>query len=654
MPTHVSNQLSDPRVISGLFKEAQFSQRLIEIEVDGLTSFAEIHQINEDSSRSKGGNRTIELRINLPERFEPTLKSLIRFPRFIASFELNLKKIENQTQQYNSILPNIVDLSDRRSKQEPRYALNMNDAVPVVVETSGRHTEGSLLITDVSIGGYGGILKIHESFSISDGSNILGEAKLENASLKIDAKIVRICLMEREGSLVEYGVGLRKDSKENQKNQTPSSERRSEFRVALNRELALSHPLVPNRSVSGTIIESSIAGFSWKPIDADLFKIASPGMILKSLEPKLQVELVGYSGKNLRFNIVSGEESERIKWLKLLSPKFIENLGTSVSQASELIELFCTSGSLAAGYVKAQKGLGKKIASQISNEDPQDGLIHRWVQYSEDGTLKGHVSACRFSDNIWYMGDLAGSLYEGHQVSPDLAPKFLYSLARSLRTCEPTPLIMKFFIEGHPYWEQFTAAMSSQKFNSAVRSWSRLHYERMVSAHKSATADGNIIVSEIKSSSNLEITGILELLKSSERTLAEYLDFNTFTFGSPRLKLSLSEGSSFKRHYLKLEGDVEGLLIINKLKIGSSISRSTDVAWLFPTNSNVISSASLERIMKLANFEGTKRGIEVTGLAIPADRVETTNKDAKKLICSLVHPDAYDFYKEVAWIGKEE
>ena len=636
--------IDDPALIIGFLKEALFFSRDLRIQTDTGFYNLEIDSIDENPGSNKILLRSPS-KINLPLEQETDFHC--PFPHLTAAWKASINA--HGPDLYASDLPTSIKISNSRDSLRLSPVTDRAIETTVLITTGDYHCEGHLVVEQISVNGVGGKLSVPIQMPIQIDSSVIGKVELETGSVAVNANIVHASLIESAGKFeTTYRIGIVQSRKTNLQVNDSTINRRQSLRHAAKFALAVRSPLHPLVTFSLEVINASATGFAATPPESSARPLVPLGAGVKIEGTSLVAEVLGVDPEFIRFQFISGSRSDRLAWIKRLSG--FESPSTSIGTAIgfDLVSLFCQSGALSIKYIQNQRGRLPDISKQLSLESGKEGWVHRWLERTPDGAVRGHIGAVMMGDNLWHLGEIAGSPVKNSRVSPTFMPRFFRYMREYALSCTPCPKLVIAWNQKHRYWSEFQHYLDGPGKDS-VRSGFNANYFRTDPKQINLTgAISRISVTEITSEDYNAIEKIIE--SCPHQTWSEFLmslGFSVDGFGSPGLqKLFSFSGSAFRRKYFALQSDsCEVLAIVSTFPANSSFNRTFDVAWIFPISKQAISESQRNGIIeKLLSFSATN-GFSIPGVLIP-EGVISPLSTTKSMRWTIVHPQALAFFDE--------
>ncbi|MFL5814612.1 MAG: hypothetical protein ACJ763_13640, partial [Bdellovibrionia bacterium] len=409
------NLIKDARTIAGLFREALFHSRSVQIiSADYGDITALITDLQEDSSRDISTERQLFLTSsitinNLSDSFSAKIRCA--FPQFVLFWNGTITKSE--TGELVVTLPAEVHLENSRTQARVELIKSTSPSGPILVNTDTFCTEGIFQIEDISEGGFGGSLRVFPEMPIRIGTQLQGRIKTPTGIIEVNGQVVQVSLHSAANTSQAdaiYRVGVKNQTFNQSTVHSPptQSERRKFKRVPVQLDINLLSPYHPEHVVSGLILDASLAGFLARLKDISDAILLPVGCIVQIPQTSILAQVISLEDENVRFQIVQSNSKDRVEWFKRLTPYLNKNTSHSTATGMDIIELFCESGALASTYLKNQRRFAEDFLEAFTARDSQGSWIYRWIERDEEGKIRGHNSIVRLSDHTWSWGSVAG------------------------------------------------------------------------------------------------------------------------------------------------------------------------------------------------------------------------------------------------------
>ncbi|MCM0605094.1 MAG: hypothetical protein KA715_03315 [Xanthomonadaceae bacterium] len=447
-------QINDSRHVSGLLKEALYSKRPVVLEFKDKKIVTEIVEVIENSTRERNETRYVVFKQTNEAASDTICTARIGFPKFSAEFKLEFAS----TSELKSVIPNDAQLLNHRDDHNHRVKLTSGQTHEVVLNTDNIHTLASLNVIDLSRTGVGCTIEVSSQFPITNTTRVTGTIKLKSGAVELNGLLMRSEVIEKQSDTTLYQAGILQEVENNKKPDEgffEHSERRLNTRWETKTRLSIRSDLTNSLEIEGTILNASVVGFLWEPelkTHSTLFPI---GYRTRVLGTTLGIQVVGFIGNSIRFEIVEGTTSDRVHWLKYISTSMLDNLTAQTYDPEALLDLFCVSGAFAAGFVKNLSNRKASTSQSLYSDIMKLPWIHRWIESSENG-IHGHISAVQVGDNYWFTSDVAGSIDKSTSLSKNFIPLFLRSFTESCMQSIPRPKILCVWKKITPFGRVFS------------------------------------------------------------------------------------------------------------------------------------------------------------------------------------------------------
>ena len=647
--------IRDERTIAGLMREALFQGRKIVIYEGDTRHEVDFVTIEEASTRSLGSPRRLILSTTGYDVEPPTEKRSLHFScnfqNFIARWESSIS-FESSTRCAVE-LPIEMSLSNSRKSNRLVLATKDTFSSAVLVVTDSVHAEGWLQVDDYSNLGVGGTLSVLPEMPIHVGTKIYGTIRNSTGGLHLSGEIVQVQLRDEgipQSRDASYSVGIHNPGANellNTQSAGTIKERRQEVRVPVELPILMTSAFQVKHQVSLRMQDASCVGFKAKldnPADSILFPIGSMSCLYGS---SILAKVIRLNGDLLHFQIAGGSDVDRINWLKLLTPFQNETTTIGTPTGLDILNLFCDSGAAASEYLSNQKRHSADFLDGLSSTAANGQWVHRWIERTKTGEVKGHISAVRTSDQCWYLGDVAGMPSSDRKISDKFLPRFLGYFRDYAVNSSPCPTFLLSWADGHPYWSKYENYLRTEA-KRYVLGFAETSYTRLPLKPVDRGVDlKSVSFAWIRASDYEALSSTRVMLLSAQSLfLADAFDFSISCFGSPRLTDALGQNSlRFSRSYALLEVNRASYLVIfQKFPLGTSPLRTGDVPWILPLSNQEIPAEMQSIVSEKVRFEGLKAGYTFPGImtqfpssTAPSQRV------SKSMLWTLVHPDGLEF-----------
>jgi len=650
-------QLNKAEIIAGFFREALFFSRGISLETQTYRSQAAIIEIDEPNGRIKSNDRFLILALDIDTELDlnniPSTLFTCNFPHFVGTWEGSIESLGDG--KYRTRIPSVLNISNKRTTQRVKPIFQSLKAI-VLVQTGSIHAEGLLEIENFSTDGFGGTLRVPAEIPIRFDTTITGFAQATGGAIRINCHIAQVSIISEPTSFQNEllcRVGLRTirtadDHSTNTITNSTGIERRQFNRSESEFEIEVQSPLNPKHIIPLRLNDVSIAGFSAILIESGDTLLLPIGCCIQFKQSSILAELIDINDHCYRFQLIDGTQEDRLLWLKRLTKYQNEKTAINTATGADLINLFCESGALASAFLKAQQNNSHEFLTGLATEESNETWVHRWIEKTGDGDDRGHISAMRIANNIWFIGDLAGAIDPEKKVSSKFVPSFFRSFKEFSLSAKPCPRILVTWNSEHPYWRGFETYLQTEgrKFVEALAH--TVYFRSSNQATKSNLS--KISVEPISAHDFSAIKLIINTANSICNTqLLAALDFSVDTFGSPELhRIIKREGKHFQREYVLVEYEnLKWIAILSKFPKGVSLNRSLDVTWLFPLTTQEVSKQTQEKVHASLKSYALSKGINIPGfleVQIPTNFVDSGTKAMKWF---LIHPSA------LAWMEKK-
>lgn len=582
-----SKTLTDQRVIAGLFREALFQSRKIRVKTSSLDAEALITDLIEANTRDKEIERKVGITFRTSQSMTeiPDAELTVAFPKFLLKLKQSLTKWPDG--QYGFSIPSEVGLENNRSETRNQQFSLRGDSSPAYIRSQGLHIEGRFEIEDYSSSGYGGILKLSPLFPLQTGSTIKCEIHNKSGSLKVDGKIVRWEIVEEPESVNQdrsYRIGIEsvKSLSSNSKSEpTPEiPERRRHKRLQTELTITLTSPINPSYPIDLKTENSSIVGFAGRIKDASLRTLLPAGISVQLFDKTLRAELVSTFDDLFRFEIIEGTNDDRLWWLKKLTLDTHDSVSVGSTEGEEIMRLFCEAGAVATPYLQIQKRFADHYESDFTGSTLDEPWIHKWIERTPDGEIKGHISAVKFGDNSWFIGDIAGSTVTERKISSNFIPSFFSNFLDVTNQMSPSPRLMITWSENHPYWAEYQKNLL-EKYNSSNNQMITRICSYVRKQNFNPSPNNSLDLVKVRASDHSLIEDLRCTFSKKYRGLLDAFDFNPNTFASPNTRAAITNvAKNWRREYFYFKASLPAILVTTQFEKEISPNSNHKACWL--------------------------------------------------------------------------
>lgn len=640
-----STVIKNLRVIAGIFREAILTQT----EIRMANSFiARVYSVEEQDRRAIGELRTLvmsteyrSVETDKEYEFEISASGAIVSGWF--------KCLYVNGDFFTVKMPDNLTISDLRSEIRIEPRMEKIPPTTILFATQGVHYEAAFRLINISRSGIAGIVDVDRDFTIPVGARVTGRINSSDGLIDLVGVVVATALHDKKGDRQKIFVRISKIPKQHESEtridefpRDNSLEKRSAPRFHSHFNLEMTSLLAINHTIIFEITNVSITGFFAKCHSPQMTSYLLPGTPLKLLSSSMIAEILEIQGENIRCKWASGNDNDRLIWLKKISPFISHKVTLSTPEASKILSIFCRSGAFSSEFIRSQREGVTEVTSTIESENGESSYIHRWIDTAKSGLPAGHISCIRMGDNAWFATDLAKPAQEDLFLSDGFVEKFLKSFSLFAETLCPVPRILLIWVKEHPYWKNFDLKLFDFEDPDIFRV--SIGYTRISNDKKSLGDSIETSVCEIFPNQFDVISKITTKLGlGSVLQMAKIFDFDIDRFGSPHLREKIrSDGKTFWRRYFEVKLDnFSGLLILTGLPEGMNPNRVIDSAWLFQyANSENPVLAQWENIITKIRIIAALGGQAIVGIrrvsscgtfkALPSEHAE--------MKACLVHP----------------
>lgn len=635
--------VTDLKIIKGILKEALF----LDLEASLVVADSQIH------------GRIVELSDSADEAVLLYLDFDEHIPEFANSHELKIyfKNFRVQSELAISyyrppflMLKQPVSMILSNEREDSRHAVDSNENkwARISLLNGDDSTSGHFRLNNISRNGFGGELVYPAALKIGPGTKIecdywygsqwlplIGELKSIRQLTQQDSR-TNTCIIgvERFGSNVQQVEKIARA-----------------MRGACDLQLEVSFLAQPNKNIRTNIINVSVSGFLAEIHDQDVQALAIVSRSASYCGTSLKASLVSFEENLFRFQWISGDEADRLSWLKDISKYIGTEVDTNNLRSSEVLSLFCQSGALSDTFIREQKFLAQDFSSSLKTGNSDEPWLFRWTNRSEDKSIKAYVSAMKSGDNAWSVIDLVSDRY-ANKMSADFWPQFMTAFKDFSLSLSPCPKHFLAWIEGH-------------KFHLALEEYLRtvgkvfclglcdMFYTRIENSSVNKISN-TFILSQIKSNDFVTINDVRS--KLSVNGLSEFsdlMDFSVNAFASPGCaKMFADRSEPFKREYWRVSHasrpELEFLCIYTLVPEGQNPGRFVDSIYLFDLNPERLNDLDWKDLKLCLLRQASSRGFSTHAIRRLAGKGLSSNypEEISKLVSYSIHPQAWEFYNK--------
>jgi hypothetical protein len=653
--TSKSYVITESRQILGLIREILFVRTVAQVVVGDESRACVVHDIEETSPRDRSGERYLILKTEnetIPISLEEGTPVSVEFGfgRFKARFSAKVVR-QIGVDIIRTGIPKEVEISDFRQSVRANLSKEVKFTVPVLITQGIDQIESTFYLDNISKSGLGGELVLPDTKSLERDAVVQGIFRTGESSFPVRATVVRVFESETDLALAgrRYRVGLKFSVPAY--NGLGSSKKSRAKRAHVDEHIVVTSLLDPSTSLKLGIVEASASGFKAR-IRGEAGSVAFPlGSPFSIREAHLFARLIRVEDESLYFEIIGGSEPNRLKWLNALSPYLHINATSEIRSAREVLNIFCEAGALSGKFLNSHSSYSSEILSGFERSASEYVNAFRWICKSPvSGKPIGHISAVKYGDCSWLMGDIAGSPDQSDKLPSDFIAAFFETFKHFSLLSRPVPKHLIMWVVGHPYWKRFEEYLASNGrknlIANALTAYTRLEDMSMNEQGTKVTAT-EIIATEFK-----KINFIQSQLKAAGLELfSRTLDFSEEGFGSNQLGAAFSEaGHFFYRRYFSIVTERSSwLLILSNFPMGLSFNRVPESAWLFPVASEKAWSVDWLHIKRSIHELALLNGIKLPSIrrfVAEGEVPELLVGESVTLRCVLCHPEVWDFYGE--------
>lgn len=631
-------EISNFKIILGLLKEAIFLKLPANFGPNGTKLYLKV--VDERDPRQQDATRTIVFEPDSSDHAVTIDSTQVRFEIFFPRFTLEFFCAPiGKADDLRFSFPELVTVVQRRAAA--RKGLANTEYQPVVYEYEGLWTEGALRAQDLSADSLGAHMRFPaHQFTPQLGALVSGVVQVEAFEIRIDAKITRVTPLKGQPGF-EVGLTFNRDTKDRNYSE------RSVHRFSLTDTIRLASVQSRN-AIPVKLKEASFLGFSG---NIDNANSALPLGLTYTLEgSSLKFRVVGFEGNILRFALDEGSTEDRLKWAKHVSRTTFHDVQTRTEVGDELIRLMCEAGAIPQELLSRGTLYKDEFLEPLNSETDDSFWVFRWINAEQAGPLKGHISAIRYGDNAWFLGDIASGSDTSNKISPNFIARFGSAFRDFSRSQSPCPRILGLWKAGHPRWGGFEKFLESAGASGKLFGSFHIGHTKLAPAIESED-NTSFQVREVRSEDAIEIQRLIHALRSrSTYELAASMDFSLDRLSSPLLRNTFRTevGFNFARRYFTLSGpQFQFLFVLSRLPLGSSFNQVMSSAFVFQTSGLSIDAHTWGSIVSNIQRTGLEHGMVPTSIRriVAADAGSTKMGEEGTLVHAfLFHHDLLSFF----------
>lgn len=623
---------SNEFVIQGIIKEAFFNETQFQFQTELSSHQLVISDLLEGKIRDRSSNKRIcfhsksDATFNLGSNY--TFQA--RFHRYTIKGTICFEGEQNGILLFT--FPDELILENLRKSERSAVRSSEAKAVPVFLRSHSLHCEGSFTLEDTSHQGFGGKILVPSQFPIEIGSQISGQLGFNEEIGKLNGEIVSASLANESQSGFDcYRIGIGQTLKPKER---VSADRRSQARHSANLQMTLESLLHPGQTLVLDVDDISVNGFSGVPSAGSVISSVPVGASFKLAGEKTKVRLIHFSKERLHFQIFRRTDVEGIAWIKKMTPFVHPGARCTTKDAKELYRIFLQAGAVSQQYLKRHMIHNDLLVDKDENSISESSCFHRWFIGGTESLADSYISAMRFGNSCWVLGDIAKA--NGTETDAGSSvKKFFNSFSEFALSDSSIGTLMIFWLKGHPMWREWYGRLQSE-LKQFVCSEVKMQYFRITSVKTSQSND--IECSIIEKENYQKRTEILNSLSQNVKSVLTYaFDFDEPGVGSFSLKQA---SNSFDRSYLIVETkNYKYLAIVNRVQFGISINRFTESLFLFPLEIKSPLSGLEQETTSIAQNLAADLGVVFPSVRVVYD--QNLDLGETEMTCLLLYPRAF-------------
>ncbi len=609
--------IADGRLIAGYLRDAIFHKRVFELTIDGQPHPAHLDSITEKSARDKS-DRILRFKFlrRSSSELEYSLKAdtpiAVRLPLDRLVIQFTSVAIESDSGFIHLKLPSeAVAATSRETHRFEAGHLTLQSGLVVLTGADGLQKFASFQLTDISRDGLGGILYLPSALIPTRPVRIEGKLIQDSGAIIVDGEIHRVLPHAADRATTTIGIRNRvpQDPLASGGTQIFKNRRQLE-RVQTAFPVEVTSPLYPETPAYLQTEDISLTG-----IRARLFNLADVNLFRRGLEvrlksPQLRLEVISVTGKHVTFRILRSALEEHIKLFNLQSLLCGPDLATGTPIASDLSQVYTTSGSMSTQMARGLSSNANYLMRSAGRTDGDKSVWYlRWLQQAQDGRIRAAILAAPIADHVWYMGAFAGHMDAELRISRDFASRFFTSLRDFLLSLGRKEYILFNWLKTHPCWVEWDTDLKKRiddaytcRFEGDI-----VYLQDRTEIRASARPD--FAWRRIAKGDVAAITQAMDsILHRPLKTVFNALGLNPYTTGAPSTsELLLRTGHDFKRDFF--EANLEDCRILLMLShFPANVFLNGVINYPFVHTSRALSTAEIEeltaRILELCARNG--------------------------------------------------
>ena len=588
-----SQTINNARTISGLFREAILTN--VNVQVNELIA-ARIYSVKENDRREPNETRSIIIMPGTSSiRAGDRASVQLRFPDFLIKCEVECES--SDAESFACTMPSSVEMIDHRSARRLSTTKLDLQSSTALLTGNGYHYEVDFRLDNISRFGYAGEVELDAKNKIEPGFMISGKSFLDNGQINLDGLVVDLKEIQRTGDRRRLFIRVLRQDHMNRRGSVlldrDQSRMQGEKRLVngnCNFTISVKSPLNPNLNLELEVYKVSVSAFLAKFARSEMQNYIVPGLPVILKDTSLVAEVLESEFGTVNAQWVSGSEHDRVNWLKKISAFLADGVSTSVSDAGDLLAIFCQSGAFSSEFLRTQRHRFHSIVDNIESESSSSSYVHRWVDRSNEDKSFGHISCIRVGDNAWFATDLVKSAKEA-RLRGGFVKKFFLSFSQFACTLRPVPRVLLIWVKGHPFWRDLEGQLTHETPPMAVRL--KIGYLRLSTESIDENVSSRISALEIRAEDYQKIEQVHhEIGDDDVSVLARVFDFCIDRISSEKLTQAVQkDGKIFWRRYFEIRSEqCGGLAVVTSAPDGMNPNRVVDGIWFFEFKTSKLNS----------------------------------------------------------------